>query len=237
MSAVRSILLILCLAAGANAQTRTLAVNAGVPPGMDAASTRNIQSELQKLLRPADIEVTWQGTGDSTSEREFELLVVGSYSGSCAVNTLPPDTSRNILSRSLGNSIVVRDRVLPYFQVDCGLLIKTLSPILGPLSIPMRREILERAMARVIAHEIYHIVAHTTEHDKSGVAKASFSLEDLVARNIEFNGTSLDRMRLESAGHPSDAALRPEPPLRPVRASAAAASGSRSVSASMLLPR
>jgi len=237
MSAVRSVILILCLAAGAQAQTRTLAVNAGVPPGMDAASTLNIQNELQKLLRPAATDVNWQGTDASTPARNFELLVVGSFTGSCAVDTLPSIASHLLASRSLGDSIVIRDRVLPFFQVDCGLLIKTLNPVLGPLNVPMRRTVLERAMARVIAHEIYHIVAHTTEHDKSGVAKATFSLEDLVARNIEFNGTSLDRMRPDSAGHPSDAALRPEPPLRPVRASAAATSGSRSVSASMLLPR
>ena len=237
MSAVRSVILIFCLAAGAHAQTRSLAVNAGVPPGMDAASTLHIRNELQKLLRPAAIDVTWQGTVGSNTGRDFELLVVGSYSGSCAVDTLTSTSSTKIASRSLGDSIVIRDRVLPFFRVDCGLLVHILSPILEPLNVPMRREVLERAMARVIAHEIYHIVAHTTEHDKSGVAKATFSLEDLVARNVEFNGTSLDRMRPESAAHPSDAALRPEPPLRPILASAAAASGSRSVSANMLLPR
>src|SRR3982750_1294823 len=112
MSAVRSVILMLCLAAAATAQTRALAVNAGVPPGLDPTSTRILQSELQKLLQPAAIDVTWQGAGVPATTRDFELLVVGSFSGSCAVDVLPSFSPHPVPSRSLGDSIVLRDGVL-----------------------------------------------------------------------------------------------------------------------------
>jgi hypothetical protein len=53
-----------------------------------------------------------------------------------------------------------------------------------------------RALGRVIAHEIYHILAQTTEHDESGVAKAAFSLEDLMVDGFAFNPAGLQRLKI-----------------------------------------
>jgi hypothetical protein len=51
-----------------------------------------------------------------------------------------------------------------------------------------------RALARVIGHELYHILASTCQHPNAGLAKAAFSLDDLVAPGMNFDVTSLGRM-------------------------------------------
>ena len=53
---------------------------------------------------------------------------------------------------------------------------------------------LVRAVARVAAHEIYHILAQTADHDESGVAKASFSANDLMIEGFSFKASSLHRL-------------------------------------------
>ena|SRR6185295_10035557 len=256
MSAVWSVVLMFCLAVCADAQTRTLAVAAGVPPGMDAASTATLQRELQRLLQPASISVSWQGAGAVNTAQEFERIVVGSFAGRCDVDTLPVYSAGPKMTRVLGDSVVHHERVLPYFRVDCGLLVRTLSPVLEPLNVPMRRALLERAMARVIAHEIYHILAQTTEHGDSGIAKSSFSLEDLVAQHVEFNPTSLARMRpgvpsvvpplaivqvntvrCDPSSRLCGAIPQPGQSLLRARSLDGASSGSRSAGVDMLLPQ
>ena len=63
------------------------------------------------------------------------------------------------------------------------------------LDVHARQAALGRALARVIAHEIYHIVGETTDHQYSGVAKASFSVRDLLTARFDFDMASLARMR------------------------------------------
>ena len=54
--------------------------------------------------------------------------------------------------------------------------------------------VLGRALARVAAHEIYHIVAQTPEHEKSGLAKANLSSQELTANRLELDALSIARM-------------------------------------------
>ena len=61
-----------------------------------------------------------------------------------------------------------------------------------------------RALARVAAHEIYHIVAQTTEHQERGVAKAAFSVRDLMSARFDLDIWSIERMRPPSIATVSD---------------------------------
>jgi hypothetical protein len=68
-----------------------------------------------------------------------------------------------------------------------------------------------------MAHEIYHIVGETTEHQAKGVAKASFSIQDLTGESFSFDVGSLAQMRppLPLLAHsltvpPSNSAPEPE---------------------------
>ena len=194
-AAVRVVFAIFCFSVCAQAQTRTLAVYSDSDRHLDSSVAHALQTELQRVMTPADIEIVSLQSGSKRAELpEVQLAVVGTFQGDCSVETLPDQRGRAVQSRTLAESSVSNGRVLPYFRVDCAGIIRTLSPVLRPLSVPMRESILGRALARTIAHEIYHILAQTTGHDKSGIAKASLSLSDLFSSQFDFNPESLRRM-------------------------------------------
>ena len=92
-------------------------------------------------------------------------------------------------------SVSSSGRVLPYFYVNCSRLIRTLAPALQPLNLPLRRVVFGRALGRVMAHEVYHILSQRKDHDATGVAKPSFTLEDLTARQFDFEFPLMARSR------------------------------------------
>jgi hypothetical protein len=96
---------------------------------------------------------------------------------------------------SLADSSVSEGRVLPFVRVDCAYLAQMLAPALRGLPENNREAAFGRALARIIAHEIYHIMGETTEHQTRGVAKASFSVRDLMAEDFSFDHSSIAQMR------------------------------------------
>ena len=196
MSATRrAIFAIFCFSVCAHAQTRTLAVYSGPAPHLESTAMHSLQLELQRVLLPAGIDMTWFQTGPGKqASPEVQLAVVGAFDGDCSVDSLP-DVPGVVRTRTLAETSVSRDHVLPYFRVDCTHIIRILAPALRPLSVPMRETILGRALARAIAHEVYHILAQTTAHEKNGIAKAALSLSDLYSNKFDFNSESLRRMQ------------------------------------------
>jgi hypothetical protein len=63
-------------------------------------------------------------------------------------------------------------------------------------------------MARVAAHELYHVMMGSRVHGHDGVAKASFSVADLLDDGFDFDRTALILLR-QKAGEVGQAA----PPL------------------------
>jgi len=181
---LRALLLVVCGSVCAHAQTRTLALYSGPANGLDVRASEVMRDELQRLLRPAEIEVVWKSLSGRRSET-FELVAVSSFEGSCSPHdapTAPP------ISASLADTSISDGHILPFFRVDCTLLLRTLGSQPEPSA-------LGRALARVIGHEIYHIVAKTTEHQERGLAKAVFSVRDLTSNRFDLDPWSLDRMR------------------------------------------
>ena len=175
---LRVLLLAIGFSICCQAQTRTLALYAVPPKGLDAESTRVMQSELQRLLEPAGLDVVWKDSRGSKRE-DYDLVVVGSFE-SCAPKE--PGVTSILADTSISNG-----RILPFFRVDCASLIRMLdrsdSFVLG------------RGLARVVAHELYHIIAQTTAHHDTGVAKAKFSVKDLTSPRFELDMWSLALMR------------------------------------------
>jgi hypothetical protein len=196
MLAARFVLFaILCFPICATAQTRTLEVYPGPAAGLDNVSVNFLELELKRVLAPAGIVPTWRkASGKAAGNVETEQLVVGTFEGNCSVKTLP-SAATSIRARALADTSVSNNRILPYFRVDCARVIRTLTPTLQPLSVPLREAILGRALARVIAHEIYHILAQTADHQDFGVAKAQLSLADLTTLQFDLSPASLRRMQ------------------------------------------
>ncbi len=196
MLAARSALFaILCFSICATAQTRTLDVYSGPATGLASVSVNSLELELKRVLAPAGIVATWRKASDKAAGNvETERLVVGTFEGNCSVETLSSSPSP-VRTRTLADTSVSNNRILPYFRVDCARVIRTLAPTLQPLNIPFREAMLGRALARVIAHEIYHILAQTADHQDVGVAKAQLSLADLTALQFDLSPASLRRMQ------------------------------------------
>lgn len=195
MSAVwRAMFATLCFAVCAHAQTQTLAVYESSAARLDSAVVHELRVEVQRLLAPARIDVAWRAAGELRGTEEFARVAVVVFDGNCSVGEIGSATS--FTSGILGDAAVGREKqVQPFFHVNCAQVVQTMRPLLSHLNVPMRNTVFGRALARVIAHEIYHIVAKTTAHAEKGVAKASFSLEDLISEDFEFDAASLQRLR------------------------------------------
>jgi hypothetical protein len=192
---LRALLLGACLSLCANAQARTLALYAGPVSGLDLEAGLFMRSELQRLLLPAGIDVVWKSLVDRKAGEHFDLVAVSSFEGSCSGR----ETESAPIAASLADTSIADGHILPFFRIDCRRLI-------GMLGSKVEPAVLGRALARLAAHEIYHILAQTTEHQKSGVAKGVFSIQDLTATQFELDALSLARMRPPSIMQPSEVA-------------------------------
>jgi hypothetical protein len=199
MSAVyRALLLMLCsVSLYAGTENRTLALYAGKANGLDLPAIQSAQEELQRLFAPTGIDVVWKDPGTRKSDDIFDRVVVMSFDGACfdAVNasTILKNTQDSRIT--LADASVSNGRVLPFFRVDCGYLFQLLGPYLRPMNTQQRNVAVGRALGRVMAHEIYHIVGETTVHQSRGVAKESFSLQDLIGSKFDFDVAGLAQMR------------------------------------------
>jgi hypothetical protein len=89
---------------------------------------------------------------------------------------------------SLADTSVSGTKVLPFFQVNCPQLVRMLTS-------ENSQGLLGRALARVIAHELYHIIGRTPVHRNSGIAKAAFSVRDLLNPEVQFDIGSIVQMK------------------------------------------
>jgi hypothetical protein len=133
-----------------------------------------MKRELAPLLASAGYRVEW-GNGETASES----LVVLELRGTCGMpagilHSEAPDP------KDLASSATSGDDVLPFASINCGGLTRMLAPALVSEPGARREYLYGRAMARVFAHELYHILANTKEHERDGLAKARFTVDDLT---------------------------------------------------------
>jgi hypothetical protein len=191
LALVSAALLVIFLSLGAHAQSRTITVYAERPDSLGATSTESLQQEMLRLLAPARVKWVWKDAARSIEFNDTDSIAVGSFDGVCSVAGLPmanrsPDGDASVL----GHTSISNGRVLPFFRVDCGSILRVLTPALRSLSSQSREEVFGRALGRVVAHEIYHVLSRTTQHQTSGVAKPVFSLNDLTAEALAFERRS-----------------------------------------------
>jgi hypothetical protein len=160
----------------------------GHAQNLDSVSAQLAMQEMQRLLAPARIELAWN------TDRDVSQAVIGSFEGSCSLETVPSGLAGEKLSTALADTSVSSNRVLPYFRIDCNRLLRALAPTLRPLSMPLRRAVFGRALGRVMAHEVFHILSQRKDHDERGAAKAAFSLNDLTGREFEFELGTIEAM-------------------------------------------
>lgn len=144
----------------------------------------SIQEELHRIMVPLGLNFEWRSLAvDPRNEVSADLAIIR-FKGQCDVNDLQP--TRSAPGR-LGWAYMENGEVLSFIAIDCDQLRGLLQPELRQMHERARASAYGAATARVLAHELYHVLLKTASHDSSGVAKRSFTIQDLLCPGFRFN--------------------------------------------------
>ena len=148
-----------------------------------ASSIQPMKEELDAILGPLGLEITWRDLHASSGSEVAVELVVVSFKGTCQMTPTVP--SRGDLG-ALGWTHMSDGAILPFSDVDCDKIRRFISPEIRSLDAAQRDIVYGRAIGRVLAHELYHVFTNTTKHASWGLAKAFYSARDLVSEQFRF---------------------------------------------------
>lgn len=164
-----------------------------------AAVLQAIQQEVDVIMAPMGAEFEWQSLKSVTGTQVFPELAVIKFLGRCESTGLLPHTLK---SGVLGWTHVSDGSILPFSDIDCDGIREFLQTGLLSLDPRQRAEEYGRAVGRVLAHELYHIFANTSHHGSSGVAKAMYSVRDLLSHDFRFEEHESEALRINRP-HPA----------------------------------
>lgn len=186
--ALLAILIPGCVSA-ADSTNAALAIYYSFDAPASAGVFSEMQAELDRILAPAGLRVTWRRLDSPRNGDEyFPGIAVLHFRGSCWCQQVSGAAASAVDSpiARLAYTERVDGQVLPFGAVDCDRLQRFLVPALKLLPSEERNTVLGRAMARVSAHEVYHMLTGSGSHASQGIASASHSLADLIAPSFTF---------------------------------------------------
>ena len=189
-------------AESAGRKARQLVVYLKTDPGQSLQTIVGMKDEASALLSAAGYTLSWRSIGGSNLDAGDAALVVIELRGVCKAPQPAAPVYPLASGDRLASTAVVNGQVIPYSQLECENLTRLLGPSLSKEASGRRTFLYGRAMGRLVAHEIFHALVKTGDHDAGGIAKRSFSLNDVLAERFEFGPTALDRIR-DSDGFPA----------------------------------
>ncbi len=173
----------------------------------DDTTVSFMKRESETLMQTAGYSVEWKALGDPSGQGDNVIAVV-ELRGSCRA----PDPNVYVKpvenGTSLASTAVEGGKILPFSWINCDTLTEMLAPSLAGMEAEQRDFLYGRAMGRVLAHELYHMLANQRGHAGSGVAKASFSANDVLGERFTFEHSPLAPPSAGGGGHRS-VAIRP----------------------------
>jgi hypothetical protein len=155
-----------------------------------------IQNELELIMAPIGLHFDWRSlSGVRGNEVSIELAVV-TFKGRCDIDGL---SARSVQPGALGWTHVSDGNILPFSDVDCDRIRGFLQGALLMIARDDREEAFGRAIGRVLAHELYHIFANTQKHGSCGVAKESYTVQDLMSGDFVFEDRETRALRASKA--------------------------------------
>lgn len=154
-----------------------------------------MRHELTALMLRAGIRITFR-TAPATAPAQ--RLVVVELRGACRVPSPQQIGGRLQAALPLASTTVSDGKVLPFSWVDCVALDRFLGPTLLQHNESVKNYMYGRAMARVLAHECYHVLTQAEDHELTGIAKARFSTDDLLAEHLDFNTVAVNKLQLDA---------------------------------------
>ncbi len=144
---------------------------------------RAMRAELAEVMEPLGFRFEWRELKAAGGSDVVSELAVITFRGRCDTNGM---MSRSIVPSALGWTHMSDGVILPFSEVDCDGVREFVQRELSPEPAKLRDELYGKALARILAHELYHVFANTTHHASCGVAKAAYSVTDLLSRNFQF---------------------------------------------------
>jgi hypothetical protein len=166
------------------------------PPPGDVFT--EMQSELNRILAPANLRVVWRSTDtQNTGAEDFPDIVVFRFHGTCSFEThwANEDFAGDPGGLALARTHVTDGHVLPFGEVDCNQLRHFIAPEAKSMDPTSRNSALGRAMARVSAHEIYHMLTGSETHAATGIARPAHSRTELTAQTFSFAEAETEWLR------------------------------------------
>jgi hypothetical protein len=142
-----------------------------------------LQNEVESIMAPIGLTFEWRDLSQTGGHEVSAELAVVSFKGRCDTTGLQP---RSKFEGALGWTHVSDGQILPFTDVNCDRVREFTQPTLLTFRSDDREEKYGRALGRVLAHELYHIFANTMRHASMGVAKESYSVQDLLSDDFQF---------------------------------------------------
>ncbi len=177
-----------------------------VPEGV---SVQVMERAVENILKPSGVQLVWRLTKENAGREAFAGLAVLNFKGLCQVRAPRPVSGFGSLGETLAlaSTEEVSGHILPYTDVECDEVRKSLAHVGPGARLPERQQALGLALGRVVAHELYHILANTAAHASEGLGKASQLLQDLISsQELSFDQATANAIHQRFYGDKKDAA-------------------------------
>ena len=158
-----------------------------------------LEDEVESIMGPLGRHFVWRSLAGVNGHEVSSELAVLTFKGQCNVQGL---TLKEIHPGALGWTHVSDGAILPFSEIDCDRIRLFVQKELLYRKPAEREEVFGRALARVVVHELYHIFANTPHHSSDGVAKAAYTVQELLSDDFVFEEAQCSALRTSVPGKP-----------------------------------
>lgn len=151
-----------------------------------------LQVELETVMQPSGLDLDWRWLANIKGNEVSTELVVVHFKGHCDLQNMEPVAA---FPGPLGWTHISEGEVLPFTDINCDGVRLFLQQDLVRIPEPERSAAYGRALGRVLAHELYHVFTKSTKHGSSGIAKAAYNVQELLAKRFNFAPKQCDILR------------------------------------------
>jgi hypothetical protein len=149
-----------------------------------------MKHEVERLTKSGGFVLHWRSLDAPREAETFSDLMVVRFHGKCnmeGIQLLFSELGPEGEGGPLGSTRISDHQVLPFSELECDRIRRSIAPLTLGNSPEEREALLGRALGRVLAHELFHVFASTDKHGHEGVAKTTYSRNDLTAERFEFD--------------------------------------------------
>jgi hypothetical protein len=165
-----------------------------------------LREEVEAIMAPIGLRFEWRNLTNVQGHEVSAELAVATFRGRCDTAGM---VVRGKFEGALGWTHVSDGEILPFTDVACDRVREFVQRSLVTVNRSEQEATFGRALGRVLAHELYHIFANTTRHGSWGVAKESYSVQDLLSEDFQFQEKESRLLRSHRVPVDADSLVNP----------------------------